>query len=121
MALSRCRCPTSPAECAQPFCPYLAYVVEILERRWAGVILRAISKGIHRYGELRTTIPDINDRILSERLKDLEADGVIQRLVYPETPVRIEYHLTAKGQALQPVMEAMLHWADAWLYSTNNG
>ena len=117
----QCQCPTGPAGCTQPFCPYLYYSIELIGRRWVGAILRAISGGIHRYSELRTTIPEINDRILSERLKDLEADGIIQRLVYPETPVRIEYHLTAKGQALQPVMDAVLQWADTWLYHSNGG
>jgi DNA-binding HxlR family transcriptional regulator len=110
-----CNCPNNPATCEQAFCPYFHHAIELIGRRWVGAIVRALAGGITRFGELRATIPDINDRILSERLKDLEAEGIVQRLVYPETPVRIEYHLTAKGQALQPIMEAVLQWAGAWL------
>ncbi len=56
----------------------------------------------------------MSDRMLAERFKELEAVGVISRHVYPETPVRIEYQLTEKGKALQPVMEAVQHWGESW-------
>lgn len=113
-----CACVDSPAGCQQPFCPYYQYVVELLGRRWLGAILRALLSGVTRFTALSNTIPDLSDRMLSERLKELEEAGIVERSVIPETPVRIEYHLTAKGQALRPLMDATLEWAAAWLPPT---
>lgn len=110
-----CACPTRPSECGQPFCPYYHETVELVGRRWTGAILRALLSGIKRFGDLRDTIPDLSDRMLSERLKELEVEGIVARIVFPETPVRIEYHLTPKGCALETVMNAILAWADEWL------
>lgn len=110
-----CDCPNGPSECCRPFCPYYHETVELVGRRWTGAILRALLSGIERFGDLRDTIPDLSDRMLSERLKELEGEGIVLRTVIPATPVRIEYHLTPKGRALEAVMQAMLAWADTWL------
>ena len=110
-----CECQHGPSACCQPFCPYFHATVELIGRRWTGAILRALMSGIHRFGDLAATIPDISDRMLSERLNELDAEGIIVRTVIPDTPVRIEYHLTAKGRALESVVGAILHWAGAWL------
>jgi DNA-binding HxlR family transcriptional regulator len=91
--------------------------MEIIGRRWTGAIVRALLAGQVRFGEVRSTIPGISDRLLSQRLKELEADGVVHRDVLDTTPVRIEYHLTPKGEALASVVEAASAWAEEWLVS----
>jgi DNA-binding HxlR family transcriptional regulator len=72
-------------------------------------------KDVVRFSDLAAAIPGLSDRMLSERLKELEAEGVIERRVIPETPVRVEYRLTARGEALGSVLDAVLDWAHAWL------
>jgi DNA-binding HxlR family transcriptional regulator len=98
-----------------PFCPRYHQAVELIGRRWTGVILRAMLSGVERFSDLTETIPGLSDRMLSERLKELEAEGIIVRTVIPATPVRIEYHLTEKGRALGSVIEAVSTWAETWL------
>ncbi|HEX2172568.1 MAG TPA: helix-turn-helix domain-containing protein [Dehalococcoidia bacterium] len=104
---------------AQPetaaFCPYYHHAVELIGRRWTGAILRALLSGVVRFCDLTATIPGLSDRMLSERLKELEAEGIVERRVYPETPVRIEYHLTDKGRALGAAVGAVTAWAQEWL------
>lgn len=113
-----CTCVQGPAACTQPFCPYYHVAIELIGRRWTGAIVRALLQGVSRFGDLAATIPDLSDRMLSERLKELESEGIVVRLVVPEMPVRIEYHLTPKGRALEPVMAAILAWAEDWLAPT---
>jgi DNA-binding HxlR family transcriptional regulator len=96
------------------FCPHYHRAVELIGRRWTGAILRAMLSGITRFSDLSQTVPGLSDRMLSERLKELESEGIITRRVLPETPVRIEYELTEKGRALQGVIEALSGWADRW-------
>ncbi len=100
---------------AGAFCPYFHRAVELIGRRWTGAILRAMLGGVVRFSDLTHIIPGLSDRMLSERLKELEAEGIVVRSVIPETPVRIEYHLTAKGRALGAVVEAVGDWAHDWL------
>ena len=97
------------------FCPYYLQAVELIGRRWTGAILRALLADVERFSDLATTIPGLSDRMLSERLKELEAEGIVQRRVVPETPVRISYHLTEKGRALSSAIEAVSAWAEEWL------
>jgi len=106
---------------AHAFCPYYHHAVELIGRRWTGAILRAMLVGVSRFSELTETIPGLSDRMLSERLKELEAEGLTVRLVIPETPVRIEYHLTEKGRALWSVIEALSGWAEEWLAQPRSG
>jgi DNA-binding HxlR family transcriptional regulator len=100
---------------SSPFCPYYHRAVELIGRRWTGAILRALLSDVGRFSELTETIPGLSDRMLSERLKELESEGIVVRRVIPETPVRIEYHLTAKGRALGSVVTAVSCWAQRWL------
>ena len=97
------------------FCPIYHHAIELIGRRWTGAILRALLAGHHRFSDLAAVVPGLSDRLLSERLKELEAEGVVIRTVYPETPVRIEYRLTDKGRALDAVIEAVGTWAANWL------
>ena len=97
-----------------PFCPYYHHAVELIGRRWTGAILRAMLAGISRFSQLAETIPGLSPRMLSERLKELEAEGIVVRSVTPTVPVRIEYQLTEKGHSLGSVIEAVAGWAEQW-------
>lgn len=97
------------------YCPYYQRAVELIGRRWTGAIVRAMLAGRERFSDLAATIPGISDRMLSERLKELEAEGIVERAVIPETPVRIEYRLTEKGRALASLVDAVSRWAETWL------
>ena len=96
------------------FCPDFHRAVELIGQRWSGAIVREMLAGACRFSELRNAIPDISDRMLCARLKRLEAEGIVERMVHPETPVRVEYQLTDKGRALQQVFASIGAWADHW-------
>jgi DNA-binding HxlR family transcriptional regulator len=96
-------------------CPLYHQAAELIGRRWSGAIMRALADGSVRFGDLAAAVPGISDRMLSERLKELEAEGLLTRAVYPEHPVRIEYRLTEKGEDLGAVMDAIAAWAHRWL------
>ena len=70
-----------------------------------------VEGGSLRFSEIRTLVPDVSDRLLSERLKELETEGIVERHDYDETPVRVEYELTEKGRALQPALKALKQWS----------
>jgi DNA-binding HxlR family transcriptional regulator len=96
-------------------CPLYHRAVELIGRRWSGAILYALYGGETRFSDLTEAVPGLSDRLLSERLKELEAEGLVVRTVFPEIPVRIEYTLTDKGRALGQVMDAIGAWAHEWL------
>src|SRR5918998_6922303 len=100
---------------AASFCPRYHHAVELVGRRWAGAIVRALLAGPRRFNELRAAIPDISDRMLAERLRELEVEDVLTRTVLPETPVRVEYALTEKGRALEAAVLAIGAWAERWV------
>ena len=97
------------------FCPVYHRAVELIGRRWTGAILRAMISGATRFSDVTAAVPGLSDRLLSERLKELEAEGIVRRTVFPTTPVRIEYGLTAKGHALHDVIAAISDWAEVWV------
>ena len=97
------------------FCPEFHRAIEFLGKRWSGAIVPEMLAGACRFTELRGAIPDISDRMLCARLKGLEEEGIVERRVYPETPVRVEYQLTAKGRDLQRVFATIGEWADRWV------
>ena len=96
-------------------CPRYHQAVELLGRRWAGAIIRLLLSGPMRYNELRAGIPDISDRMLAERLKELEAEDIVIRTVIPEAPIGVEYGLTDKGRALEAPVNAIGKWAEKWI------
>ena len=96
-------------------CPRYHYAVELIGARWSGAILRALMDGAERYAEIKAAIPGVSDTMLSQRLKWLEGEGVLERHVRSSTPVRVEYRLTERGAALAPVVEALTTWAHAWV------
>lgn len=88
---------------------------ELIGRRWTGAIIYLLLSARCRFATLRDAIPDITDRMLSERLQELELEGIVERTVVPDTPVRVEYSLTKKGRALASPMDAIAHWASDWM------
>jgi DNA-binding HxlR family transcriptional regulator len=101
-------------------CPLFHKAVELIGRRWTGAILSALLMGATRFTDIIHAVPGLSDRLLSERLKELEAEGIVQRIVHPETPVRIEYHLTEKGHDLYSVTSALTEWAERWMGETTD-
>ena len=88
---------------------------ELIGRRWTGAIIFVMLRTRCRFATLRGAIPDITDRMLSERLQELEHEGILERLVVPDTPVRVEYTLTKKGRALGKAIAAITEWAHTWI------
>ena len=96
-------------------CPKYEHAVQLLGKRWTGLLLYALLEGPQRFCELTSTVEGLSDRVLSDRLRELEVEGVVERIVYPHIPVRVEYQLTEKGRALEPVVLAIQQWADKWI------
>ena len=96
-------------------CPRFHRAVELIGRRWTGALLQMLMGGRRRYSDLKAAIPEISDRMLSERLRELEGEGIVHRLVTPETPVRVEYELTEKGCELREPLRAIGAWAEEWI------
>ena len=100
-------------------CPRFEEAMKIISQRWTGLIIyEMMHAGPQRFSEIESSLP-ISGRVLSERLKALEQEGIIKREVYPETPVRIEYSLTEKGWALEPVLKNIETWASEWIAVDN--
>lgn len=96
-------------------CPRFETAFSFLGKRWNGLIIQTLMSGPKRFKDISGLIPSMSDKMLSERMKDLEGEGILVRHVYPETPVRIEYELTDKGRALEPVMKQIQSWAESWV------
>jgi len=88
---------------------------ELIGRRWTGAIIFVLMESRCRFATLRAAIPDITDRMLSERLSELEHEGIVERTVVPDTPVRVEYALTKKGRELASAIDAIGDWAKKWI------
>src|SRR5436309_9797105 len=95
-------------------CERFHHASELIGRRWTGAIIYVLLKARCRFAVLREAIPDITDRMLADRLQELETEGIVERTVIPDTPVRVEYALTPKGRALAAAIEAISNWADKW-------
>ncbi|MCC6928293.1 MAG: helix-turn-helix transcriptional regulator [Gemmatimonadaceae bacterium] len=95
-------------------CPRFHHAVELIGKRWTGAILRILLGGRTRFNAIAAAIPDMSDRMLAERLRELEHEGLIERIVVPETPVRVEYELTDKGRGLDEAFCALARWAEKY-------
>jgi len=95
-------------------CPRFEAAFEILGKRWTGLIIRTLLSGSKRFSDMQKIIPSLSARMLTERFKELEEQGIIVRDVYPEMPVRIEYSLTNKGRDLEKTMDEIQKWAEKW-------
>jgi DNA-binding HxlR family transcriptional regulator len=104
--------PSSPrASC----CPLFHEGVELVGKRWTGAILRVLMDGPLRFSEISQAVPEMSDRLLSERMKQLEAKGMIVRTVDPGPPVRVQYSLSPMGRELEPALSEIQRWARRWL------
>ena len=99
-------------------CSRFHHASELIGRRWTGAIIYLLLRERCRFATLRAAIPDITDRMLSERLQQLEEEGILDRIVVPEAPVRVEYALTAKGRSLANAIDAISAWATEWIPET---
>ncbi|MGQ9009757.1 transcriptional regulator YodB [Bacillus stercoris] len=93
-------------------CPKMESAFSLLGKRWNGLIIHVLMDGPKRFKEITETIPMISQKMLAERLKELEQNEIVERQVLPETPVKVIYTLTEKGTALQAVFQEMQAWAD---------
>ena len=99
-----------------PCCPKYHTAVELIGRRWTGAIVSVLMNGkALRFGEIAAAVPELSDRLLSERMKELERWGVVSRTVIPGRPVRVEYELTQMGRELGPAVRELERWARRWL------
>jgi DNA-binding HxlR family transcriptional regulator len=98
-------------------CPHFHRAVELVGKRWTGAILYVLLKSDRpmRFSEIGHAVPDLSDRLLSERMKELEASGIVERHVTATSPIKVEYELTERGRELAPALTELKRWADRWL------
>jgi DNA-binding HxlR family transcriptional regulator len=102
--------------CGPSCCPRLHEAVELVGRRWTGAILAVLLQGgPMRFSEIAQAVPALSDRLLSERVKELEKRGIVERRVAPSSPARVEYELTPMGRDLAPALSELEAWAHRWL------
>ena len=95
-------------------CSVFHSAIELIGRRWTGAILTVMLQGAARFCEIREGIPGISDRLLTERLRELEDNAIVRREVSSDRPPQVSYRLTEKGEALGPVLDAIGDWAQEW-------
>jgi DNA-binding HxlR family transcriptional regulator len=109
------------ADCADPAvgsgccCPYYHEAIELVGRRWSGAIVRVLMDGPMRFSEVVQAVPELSDRLLSARMKELEARGIVEREVHAGPPLRVEYSLSEMGRELEPALTELEQWARRWL------
>ncbi len=106
--------PGVPTAEGEEVCPQFHAAIELVGRRWAGAILAALAEGPMRFGELCRAVPGLSDRLLSQRLRELEEEGLVERTVEPGSPVRVSYELTEKGADLKTALAELKAWAQRW-------
>src|ERR1700693_189626 len=89
--------------------------IELIGKRWTGAVVKALLPGPARFNQLLAGIPGISDCVLTERLRELETEAIVERLRGPGPPVRVSYRLTSRGRALEPVLAAVSDWGEGWL------
>jgi DNA-binding HxlR family transcriptional regulator len=106
--------PTSQDQAVNGVCPFFHAAIELIGKRWTGAIVCALTEGSLRFGELARAVPGLSDRLLSQRLRELEDEGLVEREVEAGTPVRVTYSLTEKGAELRPAIGELKQWARRW-------
>jgi DNA-binding HxlR family transcriptional regulator len=99
-AAARATCPRCPAEAT----------IEVLGGRWKAHVIWLLLQGTRRFGELYRGLPGVTQKVLTQQLRELEADGVLSRKVFAQVPPKVEYSLTERGRSLKPVIDAMCRW-----------
>lgn len=109
-------------------CPYYHQAIELIGKRWTGAIVGVLLNGDPsgegtglRFSEIAQVVPELSDRLLSERMKELEARGLVKRTVHSGPPVRVEYQLTEMGRELEPALTQLRGWARRWLGEQSDG
>ncbi len=105
---------TSTTQQTNGVCPDFHAAIELIGKRWTGAIVSTLTGGPMRFGELAKAVPGLSDRLLSQRLRELEQAGVVVREVEPGTPVRVSYSLSEKGADLRPAIIELRAWARRW-------
>ncbi len=98
-------------------CPRYERAALLLGKKWSGLILRVLMGGPRRFHEFRDQVPELSERLLSERLREFEDEGLVHREVQACRPVLILYELTDKGRELEMVVQSIQTWADKWIES----
>ena len=99
----------------EPCCPLYHRAIELIGKKWSGAILGVlIDSGPLRFSEIASCVPELSDRLLSERMKELERRGLVERTVHPGPPVRVEYGLTPMGRDLERALGEIRAWAHRW-------
>ncbi|MGN6662785.1 MAG: winged helix-turn-helix transcriptional regulator [Solirubrobacterales bacterium] len=101
-------------EVAGAVCPHFHHAIELIGKRWTGAIVCALTERPMRYAQLGKAIPGLSDRLLSQRLRELEQEGLVERIVEAGTPVRVTYSLTEAGMELDPALRELKAWAKRW-------
>ncbi len=96
-----------------PLCP-VETALMLISDRWKILILRDLMNGTKRFGELKKSIGTVSQKVLTSQLRQMEANGLLTRKVYPEVPPRVEYTLTDLGYSLEPVLQAMRIWGEGY-------
>jgi DNA-binding HxlR family transcriptional regulator len=96
-------------------CPFYHEAVELVGKRWTGAILSVLMDGPLRFSEIAQAVPELSDRLLSERMKELESRGMVERTVYAGPPLRVEYSLSRMGRELEPALSELQRWGMRWL------
>lgn len=96
-------------------CPLYHEAVELVGRRWTGAILAVLMEGALRFSEIAQAVPELSDRLLSERMKELERRGIVERRVISGPPLKVEYSLSQMGRDLEPALSEIERWANRWL------
>ena len=104
-----------PADGLSPFCPRFQYAIELIGRRWVGAVLRLLVSGPARFNEILGAIPGLSDRLLTERLRELEREGLVTRTVSSDRPIRVTYELTECGHSLSEIICTIGTWSERWV------
>ena len=110
--------PVQPAEHGDglsQFCPRFQYAIELIGRRWVGAVLRVLVAGPARFNELLAAVPNLSDRLLTERLRELEREGLVTRTVSADRPIRVTYSLTECGRSLSEIICTIGTWSERWV------
>ena len=101
--------------CGKEYCCSVELTLQVIGGKWKPVILYHLGRrGTMRFGEIRKSMPSITQKMLTQQLRELEADGVVLRRVYAEVPPRVDYSLTELGESVMPVLKALCRWGRAY-------
>jgi len=107
--------PAEAHEGLSKFCPRFQFAIELVGRRWVGAILRVLVSGPARFNEILSAIPGLSDRLLTERLRELEEHGIVTRAVSSDRPIRVTYQLSECGRSLEAIVETIGDWSERWV------